>query len=68
MSNRVKIGAIGNNPLIEEINRLNVMDIQGYAVKRMEELLFVESPNELDWYEERINNTAALSGEGKNAE
>ncbi len=68
MSNRVKVGAIGNNPLIEEINQLNSMDIQGYAVKRMEELLFVEQANELDWYEESINNTAALSGEGKNAE
>lgn len=58
MSNRVKIGAIGNNPMIEKINELNSMDIQGYAVKKMEELLFVEQPNELEWYVENLMNSA----------
>ena len=54
MSNRVKIGAIGTNPLIEEINKLNSVDIQGYAVKKMEELLFTDQLNELDWYAENL--------------
>lgn len=68
MSNRVKIGAIGKNPLIEKINKLNSIDIQGYAVKRMEELLIVDQPNELDWYAEDLRDSTFASEERRDAE
>lgn len=68
MSNRVKVGAVGNNPLIEEINRLNSIDIQGYAVKKMEELLFVEQPNGLDWYAENLGDLEFSSEDRNDAE
>ena len=68
MSNRVKIGAIGTNPLIEEINKLNSVDIQGYAVKKMEELLFTDQLNELDWYAENLMNLVIIQKEQKDAE
>lgn len=68
MSNRVKIGAIGKNPLIEKINKLNSIDIQGYAVKRMEELLIVDQPNELDWFAEDLGDSTFASEEQKDAE
>ncbi|RKI80421.1 hypothetical protein D7V83_13990 [bacterium 0.1xD8-71] len=68
MSNRVKIGAIGTNPLIEEINKLNSVDIQGYAVKKMEELLFTDQLNELDWYAENLMNLVIIPKEQKDAE
>jgi len=39
MSESVKIGGIGKNPVIDRINQLNAMDIKKQAVKRMEQLL-----------------------------
>lgn len=39
MSESVKIGGIGKNPAIDKINRLNGIDVQNYAVNRMEQLL-----------------------------
>ncbi len=39
MSERVKVGGIGKNPAIDKINRLNKIDVQNYAVDKMEQLL-----------------------------
>lgn len=39
MSESVKVGAIGKNPAIDKINRLNGIDVKNYAVDRMEQLL-----------------------------
>ena len=39
MSESVKIGGIGKNPAIDQIQQLNAIDVGSYAVKRMQELL-----------------------------
>ena len=44
------------------------MDIQGYAVKKMEELLFTDQLNELDWYAENLMNLVIIPKEQKDAE
>lgn len=46
MSESVKIGGIGKNPAIDKINRLNAVDVKGYAAKKMEEILLHGSPEE----------------------
>lgn len=44
MSESVKIGGIGKNPVIDKINEVHAMDALEYAAKRMEKLLIVTSP------------------------
>ena len=39
MRESVKIGGIGKNPTIDQIQQLNAIDVGSYAVKRMQELL-----------------------------
>lgn len=39
MSESVKVGAVGKNPAIDKINKLNEVDIKNYAVSKMEELV-----------------------------
>lgn len=39
MSESVKTGAVGKNPAIDKINKLNAIDIKNYAVSKMEGLL-----------------------------
>lgn len=52
MSESVKIGGIGKNPAIDQIQQLNTIDVGSYAAKRMQELLF--QPESLE-KEEEIN-------------
>lgn len=42
MSESVKIGGIGKNPVIDKINRLDSMDVKSYAVDTLESLLISE--------------------------
>ena len=44
MSESVKIGGIGKNPAIDKVNRLNAIDVKGYAAKKMEEILLQGRP------------------------
>lgn len=53
MSESVKIGGIGKNPAIDQIQQLNAIDVGSYAAKRMQELLF--QPEYLE-KEEKINS------------
>lgn len=42
MSESVKIGGIGKNPVIDKINRLDSIDVKGYAKDKMEQLILGE--------------------------
>ena len=53
MSESVKIGGIGKNPAIDQIQQLNAIDVGSYAAKRMQELLV--QPEYLE-KEEEINS------------
>lgn len=53
MSESVKIGGIGKNPAIDQIQQLNAIDVGSYAAKRMQELLV--QPEYLE-KEEKINS------------
>ncbi len=53
MSESVKIGGIGKNPTIDQIQQLNAIDVGSYAAKRMQELLV--QPEYLE-KEEKINS------------
>ena len=53
MSESVKIGGIGKNPAIDQIQQLNAIDVGSYAAKRMQE--FLVQPEYLE-KEEKINS------------
>ena len=43
MSEIVRVGAIGKNPAIDKINKLDEVDIKNYAVNKMEKILLNDS-------------------------
>ena len=59
MSESVKIGGIGKNPAIDQIQQLNAIDVGSYAVKRMQELLL---QSELSGEEDRDRKRAVDFG------
>lgn len=46
MSESVKIGGIGKNPIIDKINRLDSVNIKIYAEDKLERLLLLGKPNQ----------------------
>lgn len=50
MSESVKIGGIGKNPVIDKINSLNSIDVKNYAKNKMEQLLLSEEYAQNDIY------------------
>lgn len=59
MSESVKIGGIGKNPAIDQIQQLNAIDVGSYAVKRMQEFLL---QSELSGEEDRDRERAVDFG------
>lgn len=65
MSESVRVGGIGKNPVIDKINQLNAIDVKNYAVKKMEALLLVENADKLNSIKQISIDLSGADWEGK---
>lgn len=54
MSESVKIGGIGKNPVIDKINNVNATDVKNFAQKKMEQLLLTEGSAQSEIYTRQV--------------